>query len=74
MVPVWWITWEMLKVAFKTEAAIFAYKENKQFFSPNHQLLIVHSVSQLTEIKHSVKCSLHQLGNYNKIITILKIT
>lgn len=31
-------------------------------------------MSQLTEIKHSVKCSLHQLGNYNRIITILKIT
>lgn len=32
MVPVWWITWETLKLAFKTEAAIFAHKENKQFY------------------------------------------
>lgn len=71
--PVWWMTWETLKVTFKTEAAIFTHKKNKQFFSPHHQLLIAYNMSQLTEIKHSVKYSLHQLGNYNKTITSLEI-
>lgn len=51
----------------------FHSQEKQAIFSPNHQLLIAYSMSQLTEIKHFVKFSLHQLENYNKIITSLEV-
>ena len=61
------------KSHFQNRGCYFHSQEKQAIFSANHQLLTAYNMSQLTEIKHSVKYTLHELGNYNKIITSLEI-
>lgn len=61
------------KSHFQNRGFYFHSQEKQAIFSPIRRLLIAYNMTQLTEIKYSVKYSLHQLGNYNKIITSLEI-